>query len=155
MSDDEEVVFPDEAQVFPELSEYLRRYGRVDQVQVSPTGGLKDNLDKPAVELLPSKALLAVAEVIGFGARKYAPHNWRRGVSWTQTLGSAQRHLLAWNDGEDLDPETGYTHLAHAATQIMFLIEFTMTSTGVDDRFSTVGHEGGDSSRGDPSRESV
>ncbi len=104
----------------------------------SPTGGLKDNIGKPRVDLLSSKALIAMAGVVGYGASKYHPHNWRMGISWSETYGSAMRHLLAWNDGEDRDLVSGHTHLAHAATQIMFLIEYAQEEIGADDRFTTV-----------------
>jgi Domain of unknown function (DUF5664) len=100
-----------------------------------PLGGMKDNLAKPRVELIPSRPLLAAAEVLGYGARNYAPNNWRLGMSWEDTYGSLQRHLMAWHDGEDADPASGLPHLAHALCQLMFLTEFSLTSTGEDDRW--------------------
>jgi len=44
------------------------------------------------------------------------------------------RHLTAWWAGEDLDPESGLHHLAHAACCLMFLLEYTQTHTELDDR---------------------
>ena len=106
--------------------------------QESPTGGLKDNRGKPRIDLLPSQVLLTIAEAFGYGAEKYHPHNWRLGISWSQTYGSLMRHLLAWNDGEEIDEESGLHHLALAGGQLMFLLEYYLTETGQDDRFSTV-----------------
>lgn len=40
---------------------------------------LKHDQEKPRVELLPSVPLLMIAEVLTFGANKYAAHNWRGG----------------------------------------------------------------------------
>lgn len=98
-------------------------------------GGVKDNRGKSRVDLLPTKPLVAAGEVMEYGARKYKPHNWRLGLNWSDTMASAMRHLLAFNDGEDLDPETGKPHLAHALCQVLFLAEYYMTGTGTDDRF--------------------
>jgi hypothetical protein len=101
------------------------------------SGGIKDNRGKPRVDLLPSKPLLAIAEVLGFGAQKYQPHNWRRGLPWGDTYASLQRHLLSWNAAEDLDPESKFSHLSNAGCQLMFLLEFVITDLGVetDSRF--------------------
>ena len=106
--------------------------------QRSITGGVKDNRGKPMIDLLPSKPLIAAAEIMAFGATKYKPHNWRLGLSWSQTWASLQRHLLSFNDGEELDPETGKPHLAHALCQLMFLTEYYLTGTGEDDRWVTI-----------------
>ena len=99
------------------------------------THGQKFDQDKPPVQLLSSVALISIAEVLQFGAKKYAPHNWRKGFVWSRLLGAAMRHILAFNDGEDKDPETGLSHLAHAGCCIMFLIEFEKTQKELDDRF--------------------
>lgn len=105
--------------------------------QRAVTGAVKDNRGKPNVELLPSKPLLAVGRVLGVGARKYKPNNWRLGLSWTQTLGSALRHILAFADGEDIDPESGECHIDNALCQLLFLSEYWHTKTGEDDRWSS------------------
>jgi hypothetical protein len=110
--------------------------------QRSVTGGVKDNRGKAPIDLLPSRPLVAAAEIMAFGADKYKPHNWRLGLSWSQTWSSLQRHLLAFNDGEELDPETGKSHLAHAMCQLMFLTEYSLTGTGTDDRWVSVDREG-------------
>lgn len=112
----------------------------------SETGGVKDNVNKPRLDLIPSLPLFRAGEVLSFGARKYKPHNWRLGLSWLETYGSLQRHLAAWLDGEDNDRESGYHHLAHAMCQMLFLAEFVFRGTGEDDRF--VSMERGDALAG-------
>lgn len=106
--------------------------------QYAATGAVKDNVGKAPIDLIPSKALVAIAQVMAYGTRKYKPHNWRLGLSWGQTYSSLMRHLLAWNDGEEIDPESGLPHLAHAGCQLMFLLEYAQTGTGQDDRFVSV-----------------
>ena len=97
--------------------------------------GIKHDTGKPQLELLPTRALTEVGKVMTFGAKKYAPNNWRGGFAWTRILGSTLRHLFAWAGGEDVDPETGLSHLSHAATNVLFLIEMEQTNTGTDDRY--------------------
>lgn len=59
-------------------------------------------------------ALEAEARVLMFGDSKYGRDNWRKGLHYTRLLDAALRHIIAFADGEDLDPETGESHLAHA-----------------------------------------
>lgn len=109
--------------------------------QRSVQGGVKDNRSKSRVDLIPGVALMAVGQVMAKGAEKYKPHNWRLGLSYSDTLGSALRHLFAFNEGEDLDPETGLSHVAHAACQVLFLLTYIATEGGTDDRFSSLDPE--------------
>lgn len=89
---------------------------------------------KPRMELLSRIALEQMAQVLTFGAKKYDAHNWRKGMDWSRLYGAAMRHLLASLDGEDLDPESGFPHLAHAAVNLMFLLEYSSKGLGTDDR---------------------
>jgi hypothetical protein len=102
----------------------------------SGTGSaMKFDTDKLPVNLLSSEALLQTAAVLKFGADKYHAHNWRDGFAWSRPLAAAMRHIMAFNDGEDKDPESGLSHLAHAACCIMFLLEFEKTHPELDDRY--------------------
>lgn len=100
-----------------------------------PLTGVKHDQEKPRTDLLPSAPLLAIAEVLTFGANKYSAHNWRGGFDYSRLLGSALRHILAYNDGEDKDSESGLSHLAHAACCLLFLLEQEAKGTGKDDRY--------------------
>lgn len=100
--------------------------------------GTKHDTDKLPMHLLSTEALEQVAAVLQFGAQKYAAHNWRKGFVWSRPLSAALRHLLAFNAGEDRDPESGLSHLAHAACCIMFLLEFEKTRPELDDRYKNV-----------------
>lgn len=86
------------------------------------TPGLKNDAGKTRFDLLPPRALWAVADVITFGATKYGPDNWR-GVERQRWFAAAMRHLWAWMLGEKRDPESGLPHLAHAACSILFLLD--------------------------------
>lgn len=91
--------------------------------------------DKPRMELLPPKAMEEVAKVLTVGAKKYSDYNWRKGFDWTRLIGAAYRHLSAFSAGEDKDPETGLSHIAHAACCLMFLVEHETVGFGRDDRY--------------------
>ena len=101
-----------------------------------PTGtALKFDDGKLPLHLLSTEAMNQTAAVLAFGADKYAEHNWRKGFVWSRPLAAAMRHITAFNAGEDKDPESGLSHLAHAACCIMFLLEFEKTHKELDDRY--------------------
>jgi hypothetical protein len=104
-------------------------------VGLPATTALKFDADKLPYNLISNEALQQIAAVLKFGADKYAEHNWRSGFAWSRPLAAAMRHLHAFNDGEDCDPESNLSHLAHAACCIMFLLEFEKTHQELDDRY--------------------
>jgi hypothetical protein len=107
----------------------------LDAIQKQFGTALKFDQDKLPLHLLSTEAMNQTAAVLKFGAQKYAEHNWRAGFAWSRPLAAAMRHITAFNDGEDTDPESGLSHLAHAACCIMFLLEFEKTHPNLDDRY--------------------
>jgi hypothetical protein len=97
--------------------------------------GQKFDGDKPRLDLVSRQALEGLASVLGFGARKYAAHNWRGGIEYSRLIGAALRHINAFNDAEDLDPESGLSHIDHAQCCLMFLSDQIKRGTGLDDRY--------------------
>lgn len=98
-------------------------------------GGVKHDQGKVPLHLLPTEALREVAKVLAFGAQKYDPWNWKKGMDWSRLHGAALRHLFAWAEGEEGDPETGLSHLAHAACCVLFLLTYEVLDLGTDDRW--------------------
>lgn len=97
------------------------------------TGGAKGR--KPQrMELVPWQAVAVVSEVYGFGASKYDDHNWLRGYQWSLSFGALMRHLSAWWSGEDTDPESGLSHMAHAGFHVLALLTFEQRFPSLDDR---------------------
>lgn len=85
--------------------------------------GKKFDNDKPRWSLVPQGVMDEVIRVLEFGARKYAPDNWKHVVDGeTRYYDAAMRHIDAWWKGEQTDPETGKNHLAHAVCCLMFLM---------------------------------
>lgn len=97
---------------------------------------LRYNADKPPLHLLAGEWQNEVAAVMGYGAKKYAPNNWRKGGPWCEHLASAQRHILAFQCGETMDPESGRHHLAHAICSLFFVLQWVLQGKGTDDRHS-------------------
>lgn len=97
--------------------------------------GTKHDGGKIPVELLPTQALEEIAKVLDFGQRKYDRFNWAKGFKWSRLIGAAMRHLFAWQRGEDLDPESGLSHLAHLGCCVLFLLQHQLSSLGEDDRY--------------------
>lgn len=96
--------------------------------------GYKADKEKNRLDLWPVTPYLKVGEVLTYGANKYAPDNWRGGMAWSRLYAATLRHLMAWWMGQSKDPESGISHLAHAACNLMFLIEYEESKLGTDDR---------------------
>lgn len=99
------------------------------------SSGTKFDQGKPRMDLISSKALVQLARVLGVGAAKYQPNNWRGGIAYSRLIGAMLRHIAAFNDGEDVDPESGISHIAHAMCNCMFLLEQLQTRPDLDDRY--------------------
>lgn len=97
--------------------------------------GVKHDSGKPRVSLLSSDAILEIAKVGTMGAEKYQDHNWRKGMKWSRLMDAAERHLLDYNKGERIDPESKLSHLAHVAWNFMALLEYELNNVGEDDLF--------------------
>jgi hypothetical protein len=79
---------------------------------------------KSPLGLIPAPAEVAISEVFGLGAAKYGAYNWRETKVEAMTYAHAmRRHLAAWLDGENQDPESGQSHLAHVAACAAILLD--------------------------------
>jgi len=95
----------------------------------------KYDTNKPRVDLIPTEPVLEIAKVLSFGASKYGDHNWRRGMAWSRIYAATQRHLMKWNAGQEMDEESGESHLAHAAVNLIFLLYYNEHHKELDDRY--------------------
>lgn len=107
--------------------------GSDNPVDMNPKGAA--GRAKPQFHLIPVGALAPVAKVMELGAKKYGPYNWRETpVNYTTYLSAVGRHAAAFLDGEDQDPESGQSHLAHIAAGMMILLDAIVTGNAKDDR---------------------
>lgn len=84
---------------------------------------LKFDSKKLRYDLIPPEFLKEIAKVYTYGANKYKEGNWQKVDDPHKAyVGAAMRHLEAFRQGEMNDPESTLMHLAHAATNLSFLI---------------------------------
>ena len=101
------------------------------------SGNPKDRIGdmKPPLHLIPPAAEILEAVVMGLGARKYGPYNWRTAqIRATVYIAAAKRHLAQWLDGQDDDIESGVSHLAHARACLGILLDAQSLHCLNDDR---------------------
>lgn len=84
----------------------------------------KADAGKPRLTLVPPRIIWEIAKVREFGTAKYHdPENWRT-VEPDRLWAACTRHIVAaWNDYRATDADSGLLHLAHAATNIAFLLQ--------------------------------
>lgn len=90
-------------------------------------GGVREGQqgEKPNTHFLVKEFLYGIAKVMMHGAKKYAPWNWQRGMKYSDTYSSLQRHLWDWwqrEDNDDGPKGSGLPHLWHAGCDLMFLV---------------------------------
>lgn len=98
------------------------------------TPGFKMDLGKRRFGLIPAIPMRYVADVYTMGAKKYSDHNWRLGMKWSRVIDAIHRHLNAFENGEDIDPESGLPHMAHITFGTLTLLEYMKTHPELDDR---------------------
>lgn len=110
----------------------------LDLIEEAPK---KYNAGKPMMSLVRPEFTTAIAEVLTYGFEKYDEkrgdiQNYLKGdgFHYSEIYDSLQRHLNEWFQGVDLDPETSKSHLAHAGANLMFLLTYSLTEKGTDDR---------------------
>jgi len=95
--------------------------------------GAKDDSGKSLTGLMVSgfsNALASVAEVTTYGANKYTPNGWVTVPdAQNRYLDALFRHLLSHTSGQRNDPESNLTHLAHAAWNILAILELKERAT--------------------------
>lgn len=94
----------------------------------------KHDSGKPRLELLPPNAIVELAKVMTEGAEKYGAHNYLGGMEHGRLIGAALRHIFKHLSGENID-ELGTLHLANAAVDLLFVIEYMQRGIGTDDRY--------------------
>lgn len=92
------------------------------------------NDNKIKWSLVSWKALEPMVKVLMFGANKYSPNNWQKGLKYSEISDSLQRHLNAFMEGQDDDPESKLSHLGHLMCNAMFLSWMFIFRKDLDDR---------------------
>ena len=67
-------------------------------------------------DLIDAKAMFRLAQVMAYGAKRYAPNNWRL-ITKEDHINHALQHLYAYLAGDKQDD-----HLGHALARIMMAV---------------------------------
>ncbi len=97
--------------------------------------GHKYDSEKSRVELVPVEAIEELGRLYGFGAKKYDVNNWRKGMLWSRIFGALLRHAFAFWRGEEIDKETGISHLIAVAWNAITLYMYCQEHREFDDRY--------------------
>lgn len=118
--------------------EELKKNGKIESSfsceSVDLGEGMKNDFldDKPRWDLLPLPEIEDLVKVYTAGAKKYAPNNWQKLDNGYQRYKAALfRHLLAYEKGERIDPDTKCMHLAQVAWNAIAMLWFDKNGKGV------------------------
>ena len=90
---------------------------------ISKDQSAKADKGKLELSLVNPQLVKAVAEVRMYGTEKYGDsENWRK-VEPKRYVDALYRHLLAYIEGNEVDEESGLSHLSHMACNISFLLD--------------------------------
>lgn len=104
---------------------------------VADGGNPKDAIGsaKAPLSCIPRGPLHELGLAMMEGARKYGRHNYRVSpIRASVYLDAAERHLSAWWEGENIDPDSGLPHLSKAMACLVILRDASMTGGLLDDR---------------------
>ena len=116
-------------------------YGSASMPPVKQTpnaAAIKHSKGKPRHDLLLTPGGTLIARALQFGGVKYQDaFNYARGegLSYTDLARAAAGHIAAFLQCEELDPESGLPHLAHAGASVKMLLDLVVWNRGIDDRF--------------------
>lgn len=95
---------------------------------------------KPPLSCVPMNVVQEAGVAMLEGAVKYGRHNWRSsGVRSSIYFDATMRHLLAWWEGEDVDPDSGLSHVTKAIASLLVLRDAQLSGTVVEDDRPTPG----------------
>lgn len=84
---------------------------------------------------VPWTVMAELAVGFGEGELKYGRNNWRKTQVVSSTyFAAAMRHLTAWWEGEDIDPDSGMPHIVKAMASLGILRDAQIAETAIDDR---------------------
>lgn len=100
------------------IKEYFAKQSKGSSI---PTGSLRYNGDKPGCHHIAPEFIIALADLMSESAKKYARWNYAKGQPFTVPYDSLMRHIHSFMAGEDIDPESGKSHLIHVAANAMIM----------------------------------
>lgn len=96
--------------------------------------GSRYNNGKLRWDLVEWNSVEEMLKVLEFGALKYNPQNWKKGLNREEILESTQRHLIKLFQKEELDSESQLHHAGHVMCNMMFYLYHAKHSSFVFER---------------------
>lgn len=92
-------------------------------------------IKKAPLSTVSPAVLLELGVAMLEGARKYGRFNYRKsGVAASVYYDATIRHLMSWYEGEDLDPDSGLSHITKAIASLSVLRDGMIQGNWIDDR---------------------
>ena len=92
-------------------------------------------IKKAPMSTVSSPFVLGIGLAMLEGARKYGRHNYREaGVRGSVYYDALMRHMMAWYEGQDTDPDSGLSHILKAGACLAVLYDSMVVNNWVDDR---------------------
>jgi hypothetical protein len=92
-------------------------------------------IKKASLSCVSSPVLMELGIAMQEGACKYGRHNYRViGVRGSVYYDATLRHLMSWWEGEDIDPDSGLSHVTKAIASLVVLRDAMMQHMFTDDR---------------------
>ena len=121
-----------------ELDNQLTSGEYLKNTQTKRGKGLRFDDEKDKFSCIPLKLIRGAARILyKVTIRKTNPYpmwNWAAGMLWSKPYDCLMRHMDDWYCGEDIDPDTGESHLDHALCNLLFLIHYRDAYKEGDDR---------------------
>lgn len=90
---------------------------------------------KVPLSVVPSGVMTELGLALLEGARKYGRHNYRvAGIRYSVYYDAAMRHLMSWWEGEDIDRDSGLSHVTKAIATLTVLRDAMIRRSYSDDR---------------------
>lgn len=129
----------------PMCAKFLDRYylelGEVQKENPSPGDKKPTNpkdalgIRKPPSSTLPQNVMAEVGVAMLEGALKYGRHNYRvLGVRASVYYDATRRHIDSWWEGEDIDPDSGMSHITKAISSLVVIRDAMLNGKMNDDR---------------------
>lgn len=89
----------------------------------------------PGFSVVPRRVIGELGLALLEGACKYGRHNYRAsGVRASVYVDALDRHLSAWWEGQELDPDSGLSHVTKAIACLTVMRDSMLEGNFVDDR---------------------
>lgn len=92
-------------------------------------------IKKAPLSTVSAPVIMEIGVAMLEGARKYGRHNYREvGVRASVYYDALMRHMTAWWEGQDTDPDSGLSHIAKAMASLAVLRDSMIRGNWEDDR---------------------